>query len=123
MSNCFSGLFRVTGTPQTKEVGKSTVTEISTEHQPSPKDDPMNIRVSIWGVVGKNAEKVLQEDDVFFTSGTFSTREYKGKVYYSVAANGFQKVSGGGEAQPKRKTVEDVAPVGISEDLDESIPF
>lgn len=121
--NNFSGLFRVIGTPQTKEVGKSSVTEINTLHSYSYKDDPMEIRVSIWGLKGKNAEKALQEDDVFFTTGTFTLREYKGKVYYSLTANDFQKVSGGGEAPPKRNTVEDAAPVGISEDLDESIPF
>ena len=65
----------------------------------------------------------MQEDDVFFTTGNFTLREYKGKVYYSITANDFQKVSGGGEAPVKRNTVEDAAPVGISDDLDESIPF
>ena len=53
--NSFAGLFRVISSPQTKEVGKSSVTEINTLHSPSFKDDPIEIRVSIWGLKGKNA--------------------------------------------------------------------
>jgi len=121
--NSFNGLFRVNGEAKEREVGSSTVTELSSTHSYSYKDgSDVEITLSFWGKRGETAAKILADGDLVFATGALSFREYKGKQYLGLQVNDYKKVSSGGGGGKTRKTLED-APVEIDAELDADIPF
>lgn len=128
MCNSFNGLFRINGNAKEREVGSSTVTELSATHAWSYKDsdDPVEMTLSVWGKRGETAAKILSDGDLVFVTGALHFREYKSKQYLTVQVNDYKKVSsgssGGGGGKVSRKTLEDT-PVAIDEELDADIPF
>lgn len=125
MCNSFNGLFRINGAAKEREVGSSSVTELSCSHAWSFKDTdtPVEMTLSIWGKRGETAAKILNDGDQIFAVGELHFREYKGKQYLTVQVNNYKKISSGsGGGGKTRKTLED-APVEIDAELDADIPF
>lgn len=80
--------------PETKQVGDTTVTKFSvaygkseTELAENGKPKSLYMNVDCWGALGETA-KLLSKADSCLIWGAIQSREYNGKTYYTLRADG-----------------------------------